>query len=108
MALGLDLGRRLGGEVPGLTRMLGGASRETWAFDLDGRPLVLRRDPAGAPRGGGMRREGAVLAAAKAAGVPVPGIVDADDSSIVMSRLDGKTIARRILRDESFAAARSR
>src|SRR5439155_15904665 len=55
------LGERLGGEVSGLTRMLGGASRETWAFELDGRPLVLRRDPAGAPRGGAMRREAALL-----------------------------------------------
>src|SRR4051794_18254976 len=108
MALELELGRRLGGEVTGLTRMLGGASRETWAFALDGRPLVLRRDPVGAPRGGAMRREAALLAAAGAAGVPVPAIVDADDSSIVMTRLGGETIARRILRDDVFAVARSR
>jgi aminoglycoside phosphotransferase (APT) family kinase protein len=88
--------------------MLGGASRETWSFELDGRPLVLRRDPAGAPRGGAMRREAALLVAAAAAGVPVPAIVDADDNSIVMTRLTGETIARRILRDEAFATARSR
>src|SRR3954447_16212691 len=88
--------------------MLGGASRETWAFDLDGRPLVLRRDPAGAPRGGAMRREAELLAAAAAAGVPVPAIVDADDTSIVMTRLAGETIARRILRDDAYATARSR
>src|SRR3954451_24904391 len=84
-----QLGERLGGEVSGLTRMLGGASRETWAFELDGRPLVLGGAPAGAPRGGAMRREPALLAAAEAAGVPVPAIVDSDDTSIVMSRLDG-------------------
>jgi aminoglycoside phosphotransferase (APT) family kinase protein len=108
MALELELGRRLGGEVTGLTRMLGGASRETWAFELDGRPLVLRRDPAGAPRGGAMRREAELLVAAEAAGVPVPAIVDADDTSIVMARLDGETIARRILRDDVYATARSR
>src|SRR3954447_18681088 len=103
-----QLGRRLGGEVTGLTRMLGGASRETWAFEHEGRPLVLRRDPAGAPRGGAMRREAALLEAAAAAGVPVPTIVDADDTSIVMTRLAGETIARRILRDEAFATTRSR
>src|SRR5207302_4582180 len=34
-----------GGEVRDLARMLGGASRETWSFSYDGRPLVLRRDP---------------------------------------------------------------
>jgi aminoglycoside phosphotransferase (APT) family kinase protein len=109
VALELELARRLGGgEVTGLTRMLGGASRETWAFDLDGRALVLRRDPVGAPRAGAMRREAALLRAAATAGVPVPEIVDADDTSIVMTRLAGETIARRILRDDAYAAARSR
>jgi aminoglycoside phosphotransferase (APT) family kinase protein len=111
MALELELARRLerlGGEVTGLTRMLGGASRETWAFDLGGRPLVLRRDPAGSPRGGAMRREAELLVAAEAAGVPVPTIIDADDTSIVMTRLAGETIARRILRDDVYATARSR
>ena len=102
------LSRRLGGAVTGLTRMLGGASRETWAFELDGRPLVLRRDPAGAPRGGAMRREADLLRAAAAVGVPVPEIVDADDTSIVMTRLSGETIARRILRDDAYAEARLR
>ena len=108
MALELDLGRRLGGEVSGLRRLLGGASRETWAFELEGRPLVVRRDPAGAPRGGAMRREAELLRAAARAGVPVPEVVDADDTSIVMNWLDGETIARRILRDDAYAVARSR
>ena len=108
MALELELGRRLGGQVSGLRRLLGGASRETWAFELDGRPLVLRRDPAGAPRGGAMRREAALLRAASAAGVPVPEVIDADDTSIVMSWLDGETIARRILRDDAYVVTRSR
>jgi aminoglycoside phosphotransferase (APT) family kinase protein len=103
------LSRRLGGgSVTGLTRLLGGASRESWAFELDGRRLVLRRDPPGAPRAGGMAREAALLRAAAAAGVPVPDVVDADETSIVMTWLDGETIARRILRDEAYAVARSR
>lgn len=55
-----------------------------------------------------MRREAALLRAAAAAGVPVPAIVDADDSSIVMQWLAGETLARRILRDDEFAGARSR
>ena len=103
-----SLAERLGGRVSDLRRLLGGASRETWAFELDGRPLVLRRDPAGAPRGGAMRREAALLRAASTAGVPVPEVVDADDTSVVMSWLDGETIARRILRDDIYAVARSR
>ena len=110
MAVGLkeELATRLGGDVGDLTRMLGGASRETWSFTVDGKPLVLRRDPPGAPRAGAMRREAALLRAAAAAGVPVPEVVDADDASIVMQHLDGETIARRILRDDEFATARDR
>src|SRR5439155_25659020 len=101
------LGGVLGADVRGLSRMLGGASRETWAFDAGGRALVLRRDPPGALRGGAMRREAALLLAARAAGVPVPDVVAASDDPadlgapyLVMSRIDGETIARRILRDE--------
>jgi aminoglycoside phosphotransferase (APT) family kinase protein len=117
VAVGLtdDLGRLLGGEVRDLRRLLGGASRETWAFTLDGQPLVLRRDPPGALRGGAMEREAALLRAAAAAGVPVPHVVAASDDAtqlgapwLVMSRLDGETIARRILRDEEYADARTR
>ena len=107
--------RLLAGEVSGLGRMLGGASRETWSFDLDGEPLVLRRDPPGTPRGGAMVREAALLTAAAAAGVPVPTVVAASDDPaalgapyLVMSRLQGETIARRILRDEEFTLARGR
>lgn len=107
MGLEEQLARRLGGEVRDLTRMLGGASRETWSFTLDGRALVLRRDPDGAPRAGAMRREAELLQAAARAGVPVPEVVDADDASIVMQHLEGETLARRILRDDVFAAARA-
>ncbi|MDQ1706021.1 MAG: hypothetical protein QOF18_2387 [Frankiaceae bacterium] len=103
-----ELSARLGGEVSNLSRMLGGASRETWSFDLDGRPLVLRCDPAGAPRAGAMLREAALLRAAAAAGVPVPEVVDATGESIVMQRLEGETIARRILRDDALTDARAR
>jgi aminoglycoside phosphotransferase (APT) family kinase protein len=106
VGLAAELAARLGGEVRDLTRMVGGASRETWSFTLDGRPLVLRRDPDGAPRAGAMRREGALLRAGARVGVPVPEVVDADDASIVMQHLEGETIARRILRDEKFAEAR--
>jgi aminoglycoside phosphotransferase (APT) family kinase protein len=53
-----------------------------------------------------MARERELLQAAAKAGVPVPAVVDGDDSSIVMERLAGETIARKILRDEEYAAVR--
>jgi aminoglycoside phosphotransferase (APT) family kinase protein len=93
--------------VTELTRMLGGASRETWSFRLDGRPLVLRRDPPGAPRHGGMPVEAALLRAAHAAGVPVPEVVASGDDYVVVTWVEGEAIARRILRDEQYAQARA-
>lgn len=92
--------------MSGLTQLLGGASRETWAFELDGRRLVVRCDPDGAPRVGAMSREAELLRAAAKAGVPAPHVLDADDTSIVMEWLPGETLARRILRDDEFASAR--
>jgi aminoglycoside phosphotransferase (APT) family kinase protein len=109
VALGLAawLEEVVGGPVTDVERMLGGASRETWSFAAAGRPLVLRRDPDGAPRSGGMPLEAALLRAAAAAGVPVPAVVAAGESWIVVTRLSGETIARRILRDPQFTQARA-
>lgn len=116
--------------VVGLRRLSGGASRETWAFDLvqaatpdaDGpggaqrsEPLILRRDPPGAPRSGGMGLEARLIRAAGAAGVPVPRLVAASDDPevlgsafMVVERIEGETIPRRILREPTLAGARSR
>ena len=105
--------------VEGLRRLSGGASRETWAFDAampDGtrRALVLRRDPPGSPKTG-MALETSALQAAADAGVPVPRLLVASDEPtllgapfIVMERIEGETIPRRILRDDAFASARGR
>ena len=102
------------GDVTGLRRLSGGASRETWAFDANGRPLILQRERKGSARTAGMRTEAALLRAAGAEGVPVPGVVatagDEPDALgpawMVVDRVDGETIARKILRDDEFAAAR--
>ncbi len=106
-------------EVERLHQLTGGASRQTWSFDAvaqDGsvRPLVLRRDPPEAPSAG-MSTEARAIRAARAAGVPEPEILAFDDDPaaldapyIVMERLEGETLARRILRDERFAAVRPR
>ncbi|MFB4319253.1 phosphotransferase family protein [Actinomadura sp. 21ATH] len=111
-----------GTAVSGLARLTGGASRETWSFTASAggarRRLVLRRDPVGeaghgAREAAAMAREAAAIAAAAAAGVPVPRLVDAGtDAGIVGSpyliteHVDGETIARRLLREEEYAAAR--
>jgi aminoglycoside phosphotransferase (APT) family kinase protein len=105
--------------VSGLTRLPGGASRETWAFDanVDGRqlPLVLRRDPRGRPRGRDCTHEMRLLRVAAAAGVPVPPARWGESGHqvlgapfLVMDRVAGETIPRRILREATLAAARDR
>ncbi len=98
-----------GAEIRDLHRLTGGASRETWSFDalLDGdwRPLILRRDRAGR---GPMSLEAYAFEAAARAGVPEPEIVAREETFLIMDRIEGETIARRILRDEQFAAVRPR
>ncbi len=98
-------------EVRDLTRLSGGASRETWRFVVDGRPLVLQRQRPGADRD--MAVEVRVLRAARAAGVPVPAVVAADSDPgpldaafMILEHVDGETIARKILRDVEFEGAR--
>lgn len=104
-----ELARLLGGAcVQELSRLLGGASRQTWAFRLDGRRLVLRRDQPGAPSGVGMEREAALLRAAARAGLAVPELIAAGPDFLVLAWVNGETLARRILRDATFAPARER
>ena len=100
-----------GAEVHGLHRLSGGASRETWRFEADGRPLILQRQRAGDERD--MLIEAGVVRAAGRGGAPVPELLDArrrDDGMafMVLEAVDGETIARKILRDDEFATARPR
>lgn len=112
-ALADALASLLGEPVSGLERLSGGASRETWSFEAGGRPLILqRRRPGGTPSLS-MADEVALLRAARAEGVPVPEVAaDATDGealgapAFVVERLAGETIARRLLRDEEYAAVR--
>lgn len=105
-----------------MTRLSGGASQETWSFDgITERgtlPLILRRAPGGVrsiPEGSTsvpLSTEAAVIEASRAAGVAAPRVrhVLKDDDGAgqgyVMDRLEGETIARKILRDDAFAQAR--
>jgi len=106
--------------IEGLERLSGGASRETWSFTAfpgaggNGRRLILRRDPPGAP-GKGMALEGRLLLAAGRGGVPVPALLAASDEPeplgsafLLMQFVEGETIPRRILREEAFRAVRPR
>ncbi|MDP2259670.1 MAG: phosphotransferase family protein [Caulobacter sp.] len=109
---------QLGGKsVTGLRRLSGGASQETWAFSLDtGRPLILRRKPAGAgsPTGNAnpLATEAALIRAATLQGAAVPEVlyVSAPGSDIgeayVMSAVEGETLGKRIAQGEAFAAIR--
>ncbi|MBI3786455.1 MAG: phosphotransferase family protein, partial [Deltaproteobacteria bacterium] len=108
-------------DVSNLRRLPGGASRETWALDVhyvrDGQAtqlsLVLRRDPPKASVHGQRRDEFLLLQAAAATGVAVPAVrwlADEVDTLgapfFLMDRIEGETIARRLLRDEEYAGAR--
>jgi aminoglycoside phosphotransferase (APT) family kinase protein len=108
------------GRIGALHRLSGGASQQTWAFDLcdDAAtvPLILRRAPDGARErsrmSAGLHTEARLLAAARSAGVPVPAVrhllqsADALGDGYVMERLHGETLGRRIVRDARFGAAR--
>ena len=114
--------RALGGKytVDGVRRLSGGASRETWAFDAHSseggisttEQLVLRRDPGASSGQIGRSTEFLLLDAVGRAGAPVPLVrflLEADDGlgdGFVMERIEGETIARRILRDDEYAEAR--
>lgn len=104
--------------VEGLHRLPGGASREIWSLDalVDGArlALVLRRDPGSTTMHTARREEFRVQQAAHAADVPVPTPywLAEDDAelgapSYLMARVEGETLARRLLRDEAFAPARA-
>lgn len=109
-----------GAEVRDLRQLSGGASRETWAFEVapssgPSRPLVLRRDPPLAPRPDLMALEAKATEAAAAAGVPEPAIVASGVDPAVLGApfiisefVEGETLARRILRDDAYADVRPR
>jgi aminoglycoside phosphotransferase (APT) family kinase protein len=107
--------------IADLRRLSGGASQETWSFDAiaggDVIPLVLRRAPGGmivqrSTTAVSLEVEAQVIQLADTAGVPVPPVPyvlrDSDGlgPGYIMRRIEGETIARKILRDAEFAKAR--
>ncbi|CAB4364776.1 MAG: phosphotransferase [Actinobacteria bacterium] len=100
-----------GSTITSLTRLSGGASRDTFRFEADGRPLIVQRQRGGYERD--MAVEATALRLAAAAGVPVAEVVAASTdpsalgaSYLVVSAVEGETIARKILRDAEFDSAR--
>ena len=111
--------------IEDLSRQSGGASRQTWSFDAvvkgERHAMILRRDP---PAQGKTERERAVaidratefrvLRAAHEAGVRSPEPLfeltpqDGLGDAYVMRRVGGIAIARKLLRDPPYEAARGK
>ncbi|MFI6290722.1 phosphotransferase family protein [Nonomuraea sp. NPDC050790] len=72
----------------------------------DGSPRSGGSARSGGFLGGSLEGEAVLMRAAGEAGVPVPEIVAAGESYILMARVEGETIPRRILRDDAYARAR--
>ncbi len=107
--------------IDGLSQLSGGASQETWSFDvvhpLGNIAVILRRAPAGsgaAPgRAAGLEAEAVLMQQAFEVGIPSPRVryvlrpQDGLGSGFIMDRVEGRTIPRKILRDAQFAQARA-
>ncbi|WP_022724242.1 phosphotransferase family protein [Rhodopseudomonas sp. B29] len=103
-----------------LVQLSGGASQETLSFTIEraGGDLaaILRRSPPGygsvSGRAAGLAAEAELMKLAGAAGVPSPPVLhvlteqDGLGEGFFMQKVEGETIARKILRDDAFAAAR--
>jgi len=125
--LGAAIARHVGqpGDVSKLGRLTGGATKATWSFTSrvgkEELPFILQQSVPRGPKPGDEAGElprifgaedAACMIAARAAGVPVPPVravleeSDGLDMGYVMDRIPGETIARRILREPDFDAAR--
>ena len=109
-----------------LSRLPGGTMRHAWAVDVDissgpvagVHRLIYLQDRGGAPLSGRLGREAEfqLLAVMHGCGVRVPRPywqVHADDSTgiepgMILERVEGETVARRLLRDRAFDGVRPR
>lgn len=107
--------------IEGLTQLSGGASLQTFAFHVTAPggpvPLILRRRPNPVAEGATavpLSAEAALIAAAGANGAPVAELVrlaqpeDGLGEALIVRRVEGETLGRRIVRGERFAAVRPR
>jgi aminoglycoside phosphotransferase (APT) family kinase protein len=105
--LGVDAG-----EVT-LTRIPGGASRETWLVEGDEGRWVLRRDPKGSVSLVPMADEFTLISRAAEAGAPVPEPLAFESDGgrfgspgLLMGHVEGTSVAPRILRKPEYESAR--
>lgn len=105
--------------IANLRRLSAGATLETWSFDaVDGdavlHPLILRRSPGGlrSTESLSLEAEADLIRVLDGSGVPVATVVhtlvpaDRLGDGFLMTRIEGETIARKVLRDSEFAAIR--
>jgi aminoglycoside phosphotransferase (APT) family kinase protein len=105
--------------IANLRRLSAGATLETWSFDaVDGdavlHPLILRRSPGGlrSTESLSLEAEADLIRVLDGSGVPVATVVhtlipaDGLGDGFLMTRIEGETIARKVLRDREFAAIR--
>jgi aminoglycoside phosphotransferase (APT) family kinase protein len=105
--------------IANLRRLSAGATLETWSVDaVDGdavlHPLILRRSPGGlrSTESLSLEAEADLIRVLDGSGVPVATVVhtlipaDGLGDGFLMTRIEGETIARKVLRDREFAAIR--
>jgi aminoglycoside phosphotransferase (APT) family kinase protein len=100
------------GEIS-LSVIPGGASRETWRVKAESGHWVIRRDPKGSVSLVPLAAEFVLIALAGKAGVPVPRPLFYEPDGgrfgspgLLMSFVEGTSVAPRILRKQEFARAR--
>jgi aminoglycoside phosphotransferase (APT) family kinase protein len=98
-----------------LTPVPGGASRETWLVEGERGRWVLRRDPEGSVSLVPIGEEFALIDRAREAGVPVPEPIALEppggrfgSAGMLMSFVEGTSVAPRILRKPELEGARAR
>jgi aminoglycoside phosphotransferase (APT) family kinase protein len=105
--------------IANLRRLSAGATLQTWSFDAITddtmlHPLILRRSPGGlrSTESLSLEVEAELIRALAGSDARVPTVVhtlmpeDGLGDGFLMTRIEGETIARKILRDAEFAAIR--
>lgn len=116
------------GQLQGLTRLTGGATKATWSFDWVDRAggrqsLILQQTVARAAPSGGAgksapkltgREDAELMIAAREAGIPAPRVLhvlspeDSLGEGYVTERVEGETLGKRVVGDPAFAPVRPR
>ncbi|MFT3820880.1 MAG: phosphotransferase family protein [Rubrivivax sp.] len=112
---------RAGGEVQGLQRLTGGATKQTWSFDwvsAGRRDALILQQTTETPSAPGRTpklsaaQDAALMTAARAAGVPAPRVLlvlqpdDGLGSGYITERIAGETLGRKVVGDAALASAR--